>query len=63
MSGINLQAPWISGLGDDLLRLVTTMPLALAGPGASEPLCERLGARYLDGDLVAAAEEVAAPTP
>jgi DNA-binding transcriptional MerR regulator len=43
-----------------LARLATATPLALAGPGASEPLCDRLGARYLDGDLVAAGDEVAA---
>jgi hypothetical protein len=35
------------------------VPLALAGPGATDELCDRLGARRLDGDLVAAAAEVA----
>ena len=34
-------------------------PLALAGPGATDELCDRLGARRLDGNLVAAAGEVA----
>jgi DNA-binding transcriptional MerR regulator len=43
----------------ELGRLGRTFQLALAGPGASEELCRRLGARYLDGDLVAAADEVA----
>jgi MerR family transcriptional regulator, light-induced transcriptional regulator len=40
-------------------RLGRVVPLALAGPGASDELCARLGVRRLDGDLVAAAEEVA----
>ena len=31
----------------------------LAGPGATNEFCVRLGARRLDGDLVAAADEVA----
>jgi hypothetical protein len=35
------------------------VPLSLAGPGATDELCARLGARRLDGDLVAAADEVA----
>src|SRR5580765_372114 len=42
-----------------LRRLARAVPLALAGPGATDKLCARLGARRLDGDLVAAADEVA----
>ena len=42
-----------------LRRLARLVPLALAGPGATDELCDRLGARRLDGDLVAAAAEVA----
>jgi DNA-binding transcriptional MerR regulator len=42
-----------------LRRLARTVPLALAGPGATDEFCARVGARRLDGDLVAAAEEVA----
>jgi MerR family transcriptional regulator, light-induced transcriptional regulator len=42
-----------------LRRLARAVPLALAGPGASDELSARLGARRLDGDLVAAADEVA----
>ena len=43
----------------DLRRLAGAVPLALAGPGATDELSARLGARRLDGDLVAAADEVA----
>ena len=43
-----------------LRRLAKTTPLVLAGPGASDPLCARVGVRRLDGDLVAAANEIAA---
>jgi methanogenic corrinoid protein MtbC1 len=42
-----------------LRRLARAMPLVLAGPGATDELSARLGARRLDGDLVAAAHEVA----
>jgi methanogenic corrinoid protein MtbC1 len=42
-----------------LRRLARAVPLALAGPGASDEFSVRLGARRLDGDLVAAADEVA----
>jgi len=42
-----------------LRRLARLVPLSLAGPGATDELCARLGARRLDGDLVAAADEVA----
>jgi MerR family transcriptional regulator, light-induced transcriptional regulator len=44
----------------DLHGLAELVPLALAGPGVSDELCRRAGARRLDGDLVAAANEVAA---
>ena len=43
-----------------LRRLARTTPLVLAGPGASDPLCARVGVRRLDGDLVTAANEIAA---
>ena len=39
-----------------LTRLARSTPLALSGAGASEELCARLEAAWLDGDLVAAAE-------
>jgi DNA-binding transcriptional MerR regulator len=42
-----------------LRRLARAVPLALAGPGATDELSARLGARRLDGDLIAAADEVA----
>ena len=44
-----------------LVALAAAAPLALAGPGASAALCAELGVRRLDGDLVAAADEIAAP--
>jgi MerR family transcriptional regulator, light-induced transcriptional regulator len=44
---------------DPLRRLARRVPLALAGPGATDELCARLGARHLDGDVVAAADGVA----
>jgi DNA-binding transcriptional MerR regulator len=43
----------------ELERLARLTPLVLAGPGASDGLCARLGAQRLDGDLVAAAAELA----
>lgn len=42
-----------------LRRLARNVPIALAGPGASAEFCARLHVRYLDGDLVAAARDVA----
>ncbi|MDQ6841989.1 MAG: cobalamin B12-binding domain-containing protein, partial [Actinomycetota bacterium] len=42
-----------------LRRLAKAVPLALSGPGASEARCASLGIRRLDGDLIAAAHEVA----
>jgi hypothetical protein len=44
---------------DMLAGLARVVPLALAGPGASDELCARLGALGLSGDLVACAAEVA----
>jgi MerR family transcriptional regulator, light-induced transcriptional regulator len=46
-----------------LRRLARIVPLALAGPGASDELAARLRARCLDGDLVAAALEIARGAP
>lgn len=42
-----------------LARLAEVVPLALAGPGASEALSTRLGLPRLNGDLVTAANDVA----
>jgi methanogenic corrinoid protein MtbC1 len=42
-----------------LRRLARRAPLALGGPGATEAICARIGARRLAGDVVAAAEQVA----
>ncbi len=42
-----------------LRRLATQVPLAVAGPGATDQLGTRLGARRLNGDLVAAADDIA----
>lgn len=42
-----------------LAELAKLARLALAGPGASEALCARLGIRRLDGDLITAANDVA----
>ena len=44
---------------DALLRLARSAPLVLSGAGSSDELCERLGVECLDGDLVAAAADVA----
>jgi len=43
-------------------RLARTVPLALSGPGASDALCAQLGIRRLNGDLIAAANELAHAT-
>jgi MerR family transcriptional regulator, light-induced transcriptional regulator len=43
-----------TGLG----RLARLAPVALSGPGATPELCQRLGLRRLDGDVLAAAGEV-----
>jgi len=42
-----------------LRRLSKIAPLVLSGPGASDTLCAQLGVRRLDGDLIAAANEIA----
>jgi len=42
-----------------LRRLARTVPLVLSGPGATDALCARIGARRLDGDLITAARELA----
>jgi DNA-binding transcriptional MerR regulator len=42
-----------------LRRLADLVPLVLAGPGASDAVCEQVGVSRLDGDLVAAAGTVA----
>jgi methanogenic corrinoid protein MtbC1 len=42
-----------------LRRLARLAPVALSGPGATPELCQRLGLRQLDGDVLAAASEVA----
>ena len=44
---------------DALRRLARGAPLVLSGAGASEELCARLGVERLDGDLVAAAADMA----
>ncbi len=49
----------LEGQAAPLRRLARVVPLALAGPGATDALSARLGARRLDGDLVKAADEVA----
>jgi MerR family transcriptional regulator, light-induced transcriptional regulator len=45
-----------------LRRLAKIAPLVLSGPGASDALCNRLGVRRLDGDLVQAANDTAHTT-
>jgi DNA-binding transcriptional MerR regulator len=49
----------LEGEARSLRALARRAPLALSGPGATEAICERVGARRLDGDVVAAAREVA----
>ncbi len=39
-------------------RLAEHVPLVLSGPGTTQELATRLGVRWLDGDLVSAADEV-----
>jgi methanogenic corrinoid protein MtbC1 len=51
----------LEAVDTELSLLAELAPLALAGPGATDELCARVGARRLKGDLVAAAEEVARP--
>ena len=40
-------------------RLARKLSLVLSGPGATEQLCKRLRVQRLDGDLIAAAHEIA----
>ncbi len=40
-------------------RLARKLPLVLSGPGATTELCNRLRVQRLDGDLIAAAHEIA----
>jgi DNA-binding transcriptional MerR regulator len=42
-----------------LRRLARLLPLALAGPGATDKLCTQIGAQHLNGDLITAANKVA----
>ena len=42
-----------------LAELAKLARLVLAGPGASEALCARLGVRGLHGDFITAAHDVA----
>jgi len=42
-----------------LRRLADLVPLVLAGPGATDAVCAQVGVPRLDGDLVAAAGEIA----
>jgi MerR family transcriptional regulator, light-induced transcriptional regulator len=49
---LEAEAPALRGLAD-------LVPLVLAGPGASDAVCEQVGVSRLDGDLVAAAAEIA----
>ena len=42
-----------------LRRLARNASVALSGPGATRELCQRLGLRRLDGDVIAAASQVA----
>lgn len=49
------------GLAKDLARLAGTVPLAVAGAGASHALADTIGARLLTDDPVTAAERLPAP--
>jgi len=49
----------VAGEAAGLRRLARTTRLALSGTGASAELCAQLRVECLDGDLAAAAEEVA----
>jgi MerR family transcriptional regulator, light-induced transcriptional regulator len=44
---------------EPLRRLAKTVRLVLSGPGATDAVCRQLGVQRLDGDLVAAAGEIA----
>ena len=49
----------LQGEATALRRLAKMAPLVLSGPGASETLCNQLGIRRLNGDVVKAANETA----
>jgi len=49
----------LAASANELGRLAEQVPLALAGPGATDTVCARIDVRRLDGDLVAAAADVA----
>jgi DNA-binding transcriptional MerR regulator len=49
------------GLTDDLIRLASVAPIALAGPGATPAVAGTVGAQLLSDDPVTAAERM--PTP
>jgi MerR family transcriptional regulator, light-induced transcriptional regulator len=52
----------VAGIEAELRELAATVPLALAGAGASRRLADRFGAELLDADPVTAAESVAYAT-
>ena len=56
---LELDPALLEAQASSLRRLARTVPLALAGPGATHEFSVRVGARRLDGDLVGAADEVA----
>jgi DNA-binding transcriptional MerR regulator len=49
----------LESAGRAIRRLARTAPLVLGGPGASDALCAQLAVRRLQGDIVAAASEIA----
>jgi DNA-binding transcriptional MerR regulator len=51
----------LEGLTKDLARLADTLPLAIAGAGATRPLADAVNARLLTGDPVTAAERLPLP--
>jgi MerR family transcriptional regulator, light-induced transcriptional regulator len=55
----SVAADRLEAQGTGLRRLGQAAPLVLSGRGASKELCARLGVDRLDGDLIAAAAEVA----
>jgi MerR family transcriptional regulator, light-induced transcriptional regulator len=48
----------LEGLADDLSQIARTVPLAIAGAGATEDLAKRTGARLLNGDPVTEAQRL-----
>jgi MerR family transcriptional regulator, light-induced transcriptional regulator len=55
----SMDSELLESVGSELRRLGRSAPLVLSGAGATEELCARLRIERLDGDLVAAADEVA----